>query len=218
MAVSSQVVLAEMQRVTLEGAGDLGASWPSGMWTLAEVLGYLNQRQNRWLAATGLLWTQTVLAVTPNVSRQDAPTDWAATVFLAYCNANGCYRELQKVDTLELDLGRVTWPNTSSDRPVGYYETDGETRSAYIVPIPSAFITNLEWYYVALGTPLTQTPAVNLVVPEEFVPTIKYGALAEMFSKVGPAANPVLAQACEQRWQEGVEMGTLMAQEGWFCL
>lgn len=217
MAISDQTLLSEIQRVTLEGAGNGGATWPSGMWTQAEVLGYLNQRQQRFLAATSLFWTRTQLPVTPNVSPQGGPTDWIATIFLAYCTTEGCYRELPKVDTLEMDLWMVGWPNTSSDRPKGYFETDGITRTAYVVPIPSAFITQLEWYYVALGATLT-AGGVNFAVSDEFVPTIKYGVLAEMFNKVGPAANPVLAAACEDRWQEGVEIGTLMAQEGWFAL
>lgn len=218
MAVSSQTILSEIQRVTLEGTGDAGLTWPSGMWSLAEVLGYLNQRQNRWLAATGLVWTHELTAVVPNVSRQDAPEDWVATVLLAFCNSDGCFRELSKVDTVELDLRYVGWPLTSNDRPYGYYETEGETRSVYLAPIPSAAVVQIEWYYVALGTTLTQTPAVNLTVPDEFVPTIKYGALADMFSKVGPTQNLKLAQACEQRWTEGVEVGTIMAREGWFAL
>lgn len=217
MAITDQTVMAEMQRVTLESLGDGGVSWPSGMWTQAEVLGYLNQRQNRWLAATGLLWTQTLTAVTPNQAQQNAPSNWLATVFMAFCNANGCFQELPKVDTHELDLRYVGWPITSSDRPYGYYETEGETLSTYLAPIPSAFITQLEWYYVALGTNLTAAGAV-FTVPDEFVPSIKYGALADMFSKVGPAANPILAQACEERWNEGVALGKLIATEGWLAL
>ena len=64
MAVTDQTILSEIQRVTLEGAGDGGATWPSLMWTQAEVLGYLNQRQNRFLAAVGLYWTITETAIT----------------------------------------------------------------------------------------------------------------------------------------------------------
>lgn len=217
MPVTDQTVMAEIQRVTLESLGDGGVSWPSGMWTQAEVLGYLNQRQNRWRGATTLLWTQALTAVVPNQARQAAPTNWTATIFMAFCDANGCFRELPKVDTHELDLRYVNWPITSADRPYGYYETEGDTLSTYIAPIPSALVTQLEWYYVSLGTALTAA-GVNFSVPDEFVPCIKYGALADMFSKVGPAANPILAQACEERWNEGLELGKLMSTEGWLAL
>ncbi len=217
MAVTDQTILAQIQRVTLEGAGDAGATWPSGMWTLTEVLGYLNQRQNRFLAATGLMWTTTETAITLNQADQANPTDWIATLFMAYKTGAGLYKELPRLDALELDYALPTWPGTSSATPRGFYEVDGNTATAYVVPIPTEVGSALERYYVAMGTTLTQG-GVNFSVPDEFVPTIKYGALAEMFSKVGQAANPALAAVCEARWTEGVELGMLMATEGWFAL
>ncbi len=39
MAVFDQSILSELQRVTIEGPGDGGLSWPSLMWTQDEVLG-----------------------------------------------------------------------------------------------------------------------------------------------------------------------------------
>lgn len=215
MSVTDQVILAQIQRVTLEGVGDLGATWPSGMWTLAEVLGYLNHRQNRWLAATGLLWTHVETAIVTGQANQPNPTDWVATVLLAYKSSAGVYRELPRMDALELDYALATWPGASSATPRGYTETDGATLTAYVVPIPTDVGSALERYYVALGAALTQG-GVAFSVPDEFVATLKYGALADMFAKVGQANNPVLAQACEARWDEGVELGKLMATEGWF--
>lgn len=216
MSVTDQTILAQMQRVTLEGVGDLGASWPSTMWTLTEVLGYLNQRQNRFLAATGLVWTHGEVAITPNQAEQAQPVDWVATILVAYKSAAGLYRELPRMDALELDYALATWPGASSATPRGYTEVDGATLTTYVVPIPTEVGSALERYYVALGAALTQG-GVAFSVPDEFVATIKYGALAEMFSKVGQANNPGLAAACEERWQEGVELGTLMATEGWFA-
>lgn len=217
MSVTDQVILEQIQRVTLEGLGDLGATWPSGMWTLAEVLGYLNQRQDRFLAATGLLWTTAETAITTGQANQDNPTDWIVTLLVAYKAASGLYKELPRLDGLELDLVVPTWPGTSSVTPRGYYEVDGNTTTLYVVPIPTDVGSALERYYVAMGTTLTQA-GVAFSVPDEFVPTIKYGALADMFSKVGQAFNGALAKACEDRWQEGIELGMVMATEGWFAL
>lgn len=215
MSVTDQVILGQIQRVTLEGS-DLGATWPSGMWTLIEVLGYLNQRQNRFLAATGLMWTHLETAITINQSNQANPTDWIATIFMAYKTSGGLYKELPRLDALELDYALPTWPGATSATPKGFYEVDGNTTTAYVVPIPTDAGSALERYYVAMGTVLTQG-GVNFSVPDEFVSTLKYGALADMFSKVGQAANPELASLCEERWTEGVELGKLMATEGWFA-
>ena len=218
MAILDTTILSELQRVTIENTGDGGALWPSGQWTLAEVLGYLNQRQNRFLALTGLVWTRAETNITINQSDQAAPSDWVTTVLVAYKTGAGLYRELPKVDALELDYVLSTWPAATSATPRGYYEIDGATLTTYVVPIPTEAGSALERYYVALGTALTQTPAVNFSVPDEFVPTIKYGALAEMLGKVGEGQNLALSALCDERWEEGVEMGKLIAQEGWFVL
>ena len=217
MAIADTTILSELQRVTLENTGDGGATWPSGMWTLTEVLGYLNQRQARFLAAAGLTWTVAETAITISQSNQAAPVDWIATIFLAYKSAAGQYRELPLMDALELDLASPSWPASTSATPRGYYEVDGATLTTYVAPIPTEVGSALERYYVALGTTLTGL-GVNFSVPDECVPTLKYGALADMFSKVGPVANPPLAAACEARWAEGVALAELMAQEGWFVL
>lgn len=217
MSITDQTILAEMQRVTLEGVGDLGATWPSGMWTLTEVLGYLNQRQDRFLAATGIMWTVNNTAVTTGQADQANPTNWIATLLVAYKTSAGLYRELPRLDALELDLVLPTWPGSTSATPRGYYEVDGNTSTLYVVPIPTDVGSALERYYVALGTALTQA-GVAFSVPDEFVATIKYGALADMFSKVGQAANSELASACEDRWEEGIALGSLMSTEGWFAL
>lgn len=217
MAVTDQTILSEIQRVTIEGVGDGGATWPSGMWTQVEVVGYLNQRQNRFLAATGLTWKVAETVITTGQSDQANPADWIATIFMAYKRSAGTYTELPRLSALELDYALPTWPSATNATPRGFYETDGNTTTAYVVPIPTDVGSALERYYVALGTTLTAA-GVNFSVPDEFVPTIKYGALADMLSKVGPAANLVLAAACEARWNEGVALGALMATEGWFAL
>lgn len=217
MPVLDTTVLSEIQRVTIEGAGDGGVTWPSNMWTAAEVIGYANQRQNRFLSETSLRWTRLETALTLAQTNQAAPADWVETVFVAYKSGAALYRELPKLDALELDLIVPTWPGASSASPRGYYETDGDTLTTYVVPAPTEVGSALERYYVALGVALTGA-GVNLSVPDEYVPTIKYGILSDMFQKIGPAQNLVLAQMCEERWTEGIEIGKLQAPATWFVL
>jgi hypothetical protein len=217
MAITDQTILSEIQRVTLENAGDGGATWPSGMWTQAEVVGYLNQRQNRFLAAAGLQWKVGEVAVTTGQANQPNPTDWIATVFLAFKSSAGLYRELPKLSQQELDYLTPSWPGSSNATPQGYYEQEGDTNQTFVAPTPTDVGSAIERFYVFLGTALT-AGGVNFTVVDEFVPTIKYGVLADMFSKVGPAANPVMAAACEARWDEGVQLGLVMSNEGWFAL
>lgn len=218
MPITDRQILSELQRTCLENTGDEGLSWPSTMWTLVEVLGYLNQRQNRFLAETLLIWSVGQASILPGQAQQPRPLDWVAAVQTAYKGNGLPFRLLERTDLRQLDLSRPGWPGTTtSDTPAGVYEVEGDTLTDYVVPIPLDAAASLERYYVAMGIPLLQTPATSFTVPEEFVATIKYGALAEMFSKVGPTANPVLAQMAEERWQEGVELGKLMSTEGWMA-
>lgn len=218
MAILDQTVLSEIQRLLVENAGDSGATWPSGQWTQAEVLWHLNRRQDRLLAESSLVWTRLETNITINQSDQPAPADWAETLFIAYKSSVGVYRELPKLDALELDLIASSWPGTSTaSQPRGWYEVDGATLTTYLAPIPTDAGSALERYYVALGTVLTAA-GVNFTVPDELVPAVKYGVLADLLSKVGPTQNPTLAAICEERWTEGLEMAKLISQEGWFAL
>lgn len=214
MPVLDQTILSQLQRVTLEHDGDGGSSWPTGMWTRDEILTYLNDRQNRLLLALGLVWTVEEPAIVGGVPAQPNPATWMATRFLAYHAPAGTYRELPRMDTLELDLVLPSWPLSSSLNPRGFYEIDGDTTNTYVIPAPLAVGASLEWYFLALGTTLTGA-GVAFTVPDDFTPTIKYGVLADMFGKVGPTANPILATAAAERWEEGVELGKVMALDGW---
>lgn len=216
MAVTDAQVLAEIQRVTLEGTGAAVLTWPSGMWSAQEVLDYLNQRQNRFLAACGLFWTVLETPIVTGQTTQPNPADWLATLFVAIKSSAGVYRELPKLDAFELDLMQPTWPADTTSYPRGYYETDGDTLTLYVAPTPTDVGSALERYYLAKGPTFTGL-GVNCVVSDEFVPTLKYGVLADMFGKVGPAQTLSLAAVCEARWQEGLELAALMTQEGWFA-
>jgi hypothetical protein len=217
MAITDRTILNQIQILTVENTGDLGATWPSGQWTKTEVLGYLNQRQNRFLAETGLMWTRLETAITIAQLAQANPTNWITTIFVAHKSSAGVYRELPKMDVTELDYAISGWPGTSAASPRGYYEIDGVTATTFVAPIPTDAGSALERYYVALGTTMDQS-GINFSVPDEFVPTIKWGTLADMFGKLGEGTNFELGQACEERWEEGLEIGKLMAEEGWFVL
>lgn len=219
MAITDQTILSEIQRLLLENTGDAGATWPSGQWTQAEVLWHLNRRQDRLIAESGIVWTRLETNLTLAQADQAAPVDWAETLLIAYkSGTTGLYSELPKVDALELDLIVSGWPGTSTATvPRGWYEVDGNTLTTYVAPIPTEAASALERYYVALGANMDAS-GIAFAVPDELVPTVKWGTLADLLTKVGQAQNLELAAACEQRWTEGLEMAKLIAQEGWFAL
>jgi hypothetical protein len=124
---------------------------------------------------------------------------------LVWKDDNGDRLELPRVDHHELDLALSTWPNGTAEQPAVYADTDTASLTIHVAPIP----TNggeFEIFYVPSAPDLPGDGTGTFMVPEEFVPFIKYGIMADMYGKNGRAHNPELAQYCEARFAEGVQL------------
>ena len=71
----------------------------------------------------------------------------------------------------------------------------------------------IEILYVGLTTLLSNS-GISFEVPDEFVPAIMCGAMADMLSKEGRARDPLRAGVAEARYIEGREAAKIMV-EGW---
>lgn len=205
--MTDQELLEELQRALIEPP-DLGATWPSGLWTTAEVVGYANQRQDRMLKETLAVvsWLDTPLA--PGQSQQDLPDGWLATrnAFLVYQAATV---PLSPISRREADLMLPDW-GASLGRPQWYIEEEWATRQVSLVP-PPAVGGVLHLYAALVGNALDGT-GIDLTIPDEFAPYLWYGVLADMFGKQGRAFDQPRAQYCEARYQEGVQLGQVLLQ------
>lgn len=203
MAVTDQQLLNECQYAVIEPP-DNGATWPSGLWTLAEVLGYANQRQWYFLKETGIVTT--TASITANAgtgNRFSLPTDWIGTVRAAWKDASH-WQGLQRSDTWQADHGMDTWEATAGT-PKLYMDAETPTLGIQIAPKPVINGT-VEVLYVALSTTLDRS-GIALTVPDEFAPYIKWGVLADMLSKVlGRQQDMTRAAYCEERFQEGITL------------
>jgi hypothetical protein len=78
-----------------------------------------------------------------------------------------------------------------------------------MLPPPNA-VRGLEYIYVPRPTTL-ELPANNtdqeIDLPEDFIPFIKFGVMADLFSKSGEAHDPVRAAICQDLFELGVELG-----------
>lgn len=212
MPLTDQNVLAEMQFALLE-PNDNGASWPSGLWTVAEVSNALNGRHVRYLQDTGVVITRAAGILTfPNVHHVDLPVDWLVTRRLAWQDPDGNYRELPPADGWSADHAERTWLFDTTRRPQIAMETD--TPTVRIRLAPAAYDGGLlHVLYVAVPATLSNT-GVTFAAPEEVVAPIKYGALADLLLKHGPAYDPDRAAYCEARFLEGVEAAKVLLR-GW---
>lgn len=207
MAVTDQQLLNDIQYVVIEPPNN-GATWPSTLWTLSEVLGYANERQNRLMKETGLVTS--LASITANAStgnRFTLPADWVSTVRAAWKDASH-WQGMQRTDTWQADYGLTTW-ETVAGTPKMYMDAETPTLQIQVAPAPSINGT-IEIVYVALTTTLDQS-GINLTVPDEFAPYIKWGILADMLSKVlGRQHDFDRAKYCEERFQEGILLAQVL--------
>jgi len=202
MAVTDRALLEEIQYTVIE-APDLGATWASGLWTVTEVLAYANQRQYRFMKDTEIvLSTSSITANTGAGNSFALPTDWIST-YRAGWKQSTTYRPLQRSDTWQADHAIPTWEATAGT-PKLFMDAETPTLTIQIAPAPDTNGT-IELIYVALTTLLDRS-GVNLTVPDEFAPYIKWGILADMLSKVGRGQDLDRAGYCEQRFSEGIAL------------
>lgn len=207
--VTEQNVLNEMQYHTLE-TPDNGASLDSDMWTIGEWVDYLNARLAHFTAETKLVLTRdNGLATVIDQSQYDLgtgiDTDLLTVHRVAWVDASGVSHGLREDSTLTYDRLLPEWTvSSASQEPEVYIRRGRPQLKVEILPAPVAAGT-LDVLYTKRPTQLPQTAdATTLDIPNDFTPYIKWGALADIFSKEGQANDPQKAQYCEARYQEGI--------------
>jgi hypothetical protein len=212
VSVTDQAILGEIQD-SLGDTNNSGASWSSGEWTAGEVIALTNQRQRQFLRETGVVLTQTTITTNPNILRHNLPTDWVATRRVAWLDVLGNVTSIPSGDNFEMDLFRSDWPyNQDVTTPRIYSDADQANLILETAPaIASPGVLN--FLYVALSALLSNS-GVLYTVPDECVPAIKWGVVADMLSKVGRAHDPLRAQWAEDQYREGVE-ATKIVLKGW---
>lgn len=210
MPFTDQQVFNQIQYTVIEPP-DNGATWPSGLWTADEVIRYTNQRQNRFLKDTHLQIGIADIAATTNVIQYALPDDWINTVRVMWVAQSGAIKELTRSDVWEADNGIPTWTQTAGV-PLIYMDSNSPPLTIKIAPKPSQNGV-IRLHYVPYSPAIDGT-GERIVLPSEYVPALKYGILADMFSKVGRANDPARADYCTQRYQLGIELSRMLLK-GW---
>lgn len=202
--LTDDALLEQVQRAMIEPL-DGGLTWPSGLWTTAEVVGYANQRQDRWLKETLLVLEILDIPIVAQRSQQVLPTPWLATrhVYLTDDDEANETVALSPVSRREADLLQADWQYTEG-RPQFYIQEEWATRTLNIVPLPQTGGV-LHVIAAVVGTALTGLGVV-LTIPDECAPYLYYGILADMFGKQGQAFDEPRRAYCEARYTEGVDL------------
>ncbi len=199
---------------------DGGGTWPSGLWTVAEIGAFFNEAQTEFLKETGIILTSGTQGLAANTQRTSLPSDMILMESVAFDDFQGFIRNVPRADGYQADAA-FTSPSTSWEtnplpdrRPLSY--TIGETPSLQIQVMPPAGVGGmLHYLYVAVGAVLAkQGSTENFAVPDEFVHIIQWRVIEKMLSKIGRGAADERAQYAADRWNLGIA-ATRVRLEGW---
>ena len=200
---------------TLEnGAAD--AAFPTLLTTMfssSEILDSLNRVQQKFLLDTGMNTVRTAFPGNPGQNQYALPTDSIRPRRLTWQDASdGLVRALTQVETWELDQGYQQWPSDAAI-PIAWLEDDLPQQQVQLAATPSnpGAVTLL---YVQLAATLTGA-GVALSIPDDWTTYILWGALQELLSSDGPAFDPMRAQYCGRRYEEGVELAKVVLGGSW---
>lgn len=209
-SVTDQELLTEIQYVLVE-TPDGGTTVASGLWTTAELIQYLNDRQRQLLRETGVVMKTGTVNGLAGVARYELPEDCIALRRVAWHAPSGEIKELIRTDPFALDNSGQDWGLMLST-PQVYAESATPTQVFEVSPAPldSGYFHIV---YISIETSLSNT-GIRCSIPDEFAPYLKYGVLADCWKKAGPVQDLIRAAYCEERFQEGIDLGRALMLHG----
>lgn len=186
------------------------------MFTMADIVGAIQDRRNNFLLETGI-------HISHNQFAYVAPT-------IPIVPVDGRVLLSETTDAI-IDIRRVAWSNSRTQLYSALFREDEYNATSYasdwetpqdvdpseysiflspkigiqVIPVSSesGFLDILS---VNSPTNLDQTTGVLLNIPDDLAWIIKFGALADLLTKEGQAYNPTRAAYCQQRWLQGIEI------------
>lgn len=204
MAVTDADALIEVLNKTLEDAG-----LSSGLWTAAEIAAYFNERQNRFNRDTKLMLAVEDVAVLSGVGTVALPPDWIATQRAAWATPAGVYTPLELSTRFAALMGMPA--GSLPTKPLLLDDQAGETLTGELFPTPTTDGV-VRFLYASVLELLNFNAAAPDIfdVPDDFIPYICYGVLADMLSKEGRGRDLFRANYAEMRYQEGVAIAAIL--------
>ena len=211
MAVTDQQLYNECQMHLLETENN-GASFGSGLYTVAEMVARTNYRLDLFNALTGVKVTYNASqTATSGIKAQDISTaapNLMSVLYVFYSsNAGTTYYMLPKGSSLEADMYITT--QSAVTLPSHYALDSARVLNINLFPMPTFAGSDgkINLAYIPKVGVLPATPdGTTIGIPDDFTPFIKYGVLADLFRKSGETYDPVRAEICEQLFTLGVEV------------
>lgn len=190
---------------------DGGVTWPSGLWTAAEVLASINRRQSEFLRRTEITAAWAITANHPIGEHEvTVPQDYILALELIFQGATTA-KPLARSDEWELDRALTSW-ETEDAEPIVYGDGISDDVLKLTIAPASPALSRLYLLYVACGETIINDGTTQFTVPDEAVVTILWGVLGDLLDKVGRGEDMARAQYCHQRFEEGILIWILSLQ------
>lgn len=211
--VTDQDIMGALQLSMLE-PDDGGQTWPSGLWSMQEIVDNINNRQRAMLSATGLTAAVAYSGVVSNEDRFDLPDNLIDIRRVAWAIETDplAYIELPVATGWEQDHSDPSWPTRTAPAPEVYMEDHLPTLTIAVSPRPTD-TGEMELIFTALGAAVDGTGRF-LSVPDDYSPYIAWGCRADMLSSEFETNDPVRAAHCESRFEEGIELARILVSGG----
>lgn len=212
--ILDQDLAAEIQYHLLEPANDWSSStaWSgTEMFSMADIQQALQRRKNQFLLETSQVIAESKLPVGAGVDRISLPDTTVDLRRAVWIEMNGAaestYTNLWRTDDFQLSSFASTINLTPGVPQVYSVATMPETEIRLSPPTNAP--GKLDILAISTGTPLDLTTGARLNVLNDSAHVIKWGALADLLGREGPAMDKARADYCQQRWTAGVEMAKI---------
>ena len=185
------------------------AAWTgTGQFVLQDLTDALQRRRNQFLVETGCHLVHSTQAMpAPPIGRAPLSDAIIDVRRAAWYDAALVYTHLWREDEWAMNASDPTWV-TNLGTPTSFSIIATPQVSLQVSPNPIDAGT-LDLITVNAGAALNPAAGVLMGVPDDFCWIVKWGALADLLSKDGPARDPQRADYCEKRYQQGVQLANL---------
>ena len=193
--VTSTQLLQAAKYLCIEPSPDDATDFTDG-FSLTDFNNSFTQRRNQFLLETGITISQpTAQVVSAGEGRVIVADDSVIDIRrAAWTDLDGNVTQLLRQDEFASFAFSPSWPQTAGT-PQSYSIYPDPLLTLQLTPPP-----------VDNGTLTLQTISSGSL-PDDFMPYILWGVLADMLGSPGPLQDSLRAEYCEQRFKEGVIVG-----------
>jgi hypothetical protein len=206
-ALTDSSLVYDIQYHLLEAA--TGNSWSgTDQFTLSDVTNALQRVRDQFLLDTGLVITDSEVAVGPSPpeGRVSLPDTVIAVRRLVWEPVTGSWSVLWKSDERAETSFSQVW-SVDPAKPASFSVMSTRPVEVQLSPHPSDSGT-LHLLSVSTGSTLDPTTGVVVGLPDDWTWAVKFGALADLLGKDGPAKDAQRSEYCAARYSQAVQLAS----------